>query len=114
MKLNLCHQLVLLDLSDSDLHTGGRLIASKEMLSLTAATSALVHMGNYSLTSDSNLLASLHLSRTLLGPCHPEGTLQCVPRPADFTCQCNTASTDGTASNAEISVPRPGNEQMAG
>uniref|UniRef100_A0A5K3F242 Delta-like protein n=1 Tax=Mesocestoides corti TaxID=53468 RepID=A0A5K3F242_MESCO len=30
----------------------------------------------------------MHLSKTTLGPCYPQGTLQCIPKPGDFSCQC--------------------------
>lgn len=86
MVLNLCHQVIDFDLLDGSALTGGRLLGSKGTLALTAVGSALMPFNENAHVDDNN--SSMLFSRTILGPCYPEGTLQCVPRPGDFTCQC--------------------------
>uniref|UniRef100_A0A158QF61 Notch receptor 3 n=1 Tax=Hymenolepis diminuta TaxID=6216 RepID=A0A158QF61_HYMDI len=91
--LNLCHQLLEInpntDLIYRSTSTLGRLLGSKRTLSLTAATSALLEDSRKSTTS-MEVLNTLHLSRTALGPCYPPGTQQCLPmrKSGDFECHC--------------------------
>lgn len=91
--LNLCHQLLEInpntDLIYRSTSTLGRLLGSKRTLSLTAATSALLEDSRKSTTS-MEVLHTLHLSRTSLGPCYPPGTQQCLPmrKSGDFECHC--------------------------
>ncbi|KAM7536077.1 hypothetical protein Aperf_G00000093698 [Anoplocephala perfoliata] len=91
--LNLCHQLLEINLSTDIIDSGtgslGHLLGNKQTLSLVAATSALLKDSPTSPTS-LEMLNSLHLSKTALGPCYPPGTHQCLPRriSGDFECQC--------------------------
>lgn len=90
--LNLCHQLLEFNLkSDTDSSSSlGRLLGSKHTLSLTAATTAFLADSATAAATTAEMLNSLHLSRTALGPCYPPGTLQCLPQRStgDFVCQC--------------------------
>lgn len=91
--LNLCHQILEINLNTDIIDPGtsslGRLLGNKQTLSLVAATSALLKDPPTSSTS-LEVLSSLHLSKTALGPCYPPGTQQCLPRRIsdNFECQC--------------------------
>lgn len=91
--LNLCHQLLEFNLNsdtDSSSSSLGRLLGSKHTLSLTAATTAFLADSAMTAATTAEVLNSLHLSRTALGPCYPPGTLQCLPQRTTegFVCQC--------------------------
>ncbi|KAL5961479.1 Neurogenic locu Notch protein, partial [Taenia solium] len=91
--LNLCHQLLEFNLNsdtDSSSSSLGRLLGGKHTLSLIAATTAFFADSAMTAATTAEMLNSLHLSRTALGPCYPPGTLQCLPqRTAEgFVCQC--------------------------
>ncbi|VDM18635.1 unnamed protein product [Hydatigera taeniaeformis] len=90
--LNLCHQLLESNLNSdtNSVSSLGRLLGSKHTLSLTAATTAFLADTAMAASTTAEMLNSLHLSRTTLGPCYPPGTLQCVPQrtTGGFVCQC--------------------------
>uniref|UniRef100_A0A183T8G2 Notch n=1 Tax=Schistocephalus solidus TaxID=70667 RepID=A0A183T8G2_SCHSO len=85
--INLCHQLLR-----ADLNSPGRpqLIASERYLPLMAATAVMAtQLPAYSPhLTEKNLLSALHVSKTQLGPCYPNGTFECIPGSDNFTCAC--------------------------